>query len=324
MEGVTAFQEDPVATPTTSLSARRLGTLAAAAALALLGACGGGGSDTASADSSPSQQTAQAMSANSGEIPTDSAQASAELLATTKAVVAAGLASQTITCAGGGTATYTVTGSGVGNGVLDAGEVYTLTYTACRSASGAAQVDGTATLTVVSNSGGTTVVDTTTQNLQVTLPRRTLTQNGSSRFSQTVVTNGATTSTTQRWTSSQIQLVSVRGLRTSVFTLSNVDVSRSFSVTGSTVSGLTGSGTYTMSAALPNANWSITVATQGNVQYDANGVPTQGVWTITLPNDRVVVSVTPSLVTVTLDQGSNGSIDATWTFTRDSLSSEAG
>jgi hypothetical protein len=297
----------------------------AAAALALLAACGGGG------DPPPAepvgQQTAEAMSANSGEIPTDSARSSAELLSATRSVIASGQASQTVACAGGGTAVYTITGgtlASVTNGVLDTGEVYTLQFNACRGSLGAAQVDGTATLTVVSAGGGSTVVDTTTQGLSVSLPRRTLTQSGSSRLSQTVVVNGAATTTTERWTSPQIQLTSVRGARTSVFTLSNVDVNRSYTVTGSTLTALSGGGTYTLGAQLPNANWSITVATQGDVTYDVNGVPTQGAWTITLPNNRIGVSIVPGTVTVTLDRGPDGVIDATWTFSTTALAGEAG
>ena len=34
------------------------------------------------------------------------------------------------------------------------------------------------------------------------------------------------------------------------------------------------------------------------MSYDANGVPTQGDWTITLPNNRIVVGVVPGTLTV--------------------------
>jgi hypothetical protein len=57
---------------------------------------------------------------------------------------------------------------------------------------------------------------------------------------------------------------------------------------------------------------------------DANGVPTQGAWTITLPDDRLAVGVVPGTVTVTLDRGSDGTIDRTWVFGSGVLADEAG
>lgn len=294
--------------------------------LALLAACGGGG-DGGAANTEVDQETAQAMSANSAVIPDDSGDATATLLATTKAVVAGGQASQTFACAGGGTAVFTVTGgslASVTNGVLDAGEVYSVSYNACKGSAGAATLNGTATLTVVSAGGGSTEVATTTQGIVVTLPLRTLTLNGSSTLSQTVVTSGATTTTTNRWTSPQIVVTSQRNARSSQFTLSAVDQTRSVSVTNGVLSARTASGTHTMSAVLPNGSWTITSATQGTVSYDANGVPTQGAWTITLPNNRIGISVVPGTLTVTLDRGPDGTIDRTWVFSTTTLPTDAG
>lgn len=294
--------------------------------LALLAACGGGGDDAGST-TNVSQETAQAMSANSAVVPADTTEAAATVLATTQAVVAGGQASQTINCAGGGTALFTVTGgslASISNGVLDAGEVYSVSYAACRGSAGAASLDGTATLTVVSAAAGVTEVSTATQGIVVTLPQRTLTLNGNSTLSQTVATNGATTTTTSRWTSPQIVVTSQRNARNSSFTLTNVDLTRSIAVTGGVVSARSSSGTHTMSAVLPNASWTITTATQGAVSYDANGVPTQGAWTITLPNNRIGVSVVPGTVTVTVDYGADGTIDRTYIFNATTLVAEAG
>jgi hypothetical protein len=300
--------------------------LASAALAALLAACGGG-SDDASTDTSVSQDKAQSMSADSSAMATDGTDGAQALLATTQAVVAGGSASQTVNCAGGGTAVFTVTGGSVSelaNGVLDAGEVYSVTFNGCRGNAGAVALTGSATLTVVSNGSGVLAVSTATQNLQVALPLRTLTYNGSSSLSQTVTTNGASTTTVNRWTSPRIEVRSVRNSgRTSTFTLSNVDLTRTFVQTGGVITARSASGTHTLDAVLPNASWSITVATQGAVSYDANGVPTQGAWTITLPNHIVGVNVVPGTLTVTVDIGGDGTIDRTFVFSTVTIVSEA-
>jgi hypothetical protein len=292
--------------------------MAAALMAWLLTACGGGGSSDSS--DAVSQDKAQSMSADSSALSTDGTDGAVALLTTTQAVVAlSSSASATVSCGGGGSATFTATGTSpalLANGQLDAGEVYSVTLTNCRASSGAVTLNGTATLSVAQAGGGVTAVDTTTQNLQVALPLRTLTFNGSSSFSHTVAISGSTTIITNRWVSPQIVVKSVRNgtLRTSTFTLSNVDMTRTFTLVNGVLTATSFNGTYTMDAVLPNAMWSITAATQGGVTCDVNGVPIQGAWTITLPNNRVGISVVPGTLTVTVDFGADGSIDRTFVF----------
>jgi hypothetical protein len=323
MSTLTLSRED------TTMNPHRLALVPAAlATLALLAACGGGGEDAGAPLGAVSESQAVSMSANSAVLPADSVEGQATLLSTSRAVIAGGSASQTFACAGGGTAVFTVTGGSVGtvtNGQLDAGEVYSLTYTDCRGASGAAALTGTATLTVVAAGGGTTEVTTSTQNLQIALPLRTLTVNGSSTLSELVADNGAgVVTTTHRWTSPGITVTSLRNAATSTFTLSDVDQSRVITTAGGTISARTRSGTVTMNAQLPNRSWTVTTATQGAVSFDANGVPTQGNWTITLPNNIIGISVVPGTLTVTADWGANGTIDRTWVFTGAQIGAEAG
>jgi hypothetical protein len=64
-------------------------------------------------------------------------------------------------------------------------------------------------------------------------------------------------------------------------------------------------------------------ASQGNVSYDANGVPTAGTWQITLPHNAIGVAVGAGTATVTLDHGPDGTIDRTRTFTTTTLDAEA-
>lgn len=298
----------------------RLALIPAAALLALLAACGGGGD--AATDVTDTQ--AQAMSVNSAVVPSETTDAATALLSTTQVVVAGGTANQTFNCAGGGTAEFTATGSNLGNGQLDAGEVYTVTYSNCVGSAGAASLNGIATLTVVSAAAGSVVVDTTTSGIVITLPQRTLTLNGSSRLSQTVVTSGAGTTTTNHWTSPQIVVTSQRNARSSTFTLTGIDITRSITTTNGVITARSHSGTHTMNAVLPNGSWTVTTATQGAVSFDANGVPTQGAWTITLPNNRILVSVVPGTITVQLDFGADGSIDRTFTINAATGVAEAG
>lgn len=292
----------------------------------LVAACGGGGSEAGST-APVTDGTAQAMSANSTVMPEDGTASAETLVKTTQAVVAAGSASQTIACAGGGTAVFTVTGgslASVTNGQFDAGEVYAVTYTACRGSAGVAALDGSATLTVVAASAGSVQVDTATRGITVTLPQRVLTLDGSSSITQTVSTSGSATTVTTRWTSPQIAVTSRRNARNSSFTLSGVDLTRSITTTNGVVTARSSSGTHTLDAVLPNASWSVTVATQGSVSFDANGVPTQGAWTVTLPANRIGVAVVPGTATITVDHGPDGTVDRTIVITTGTLDADAG
>jgi hypothetical protein len=297
----------------------------ALAAATLLAACGGGGSDDGT-DTSVSMATAESASANSMEMPAETTSAMSATMSTAQAVVAGAQAGATYACLGGGTAVFTATGGTAAsllNGQLDTGEVYSLQYNACRGSAGAAQINGAMTLTVVSAGSGSVTVATQTQGIVVTLPLRTLTLNGSSTFSQTVVASGASVTTTNHWTSPQIALTSLRNGVTSSLTLTNIDLTRSMTTTNGLATGSSHSGTLTLAAALPANTWTATIATQGAVAFDASGVPTQGSWAITLPHNAIGLTVAAGTATVTVDNGPDGSIDHTYTFGANALAGEA-
>ena len=307
----------------TLFALRRSLPFSALATALLLTGCGGGDDNE---DTTLSSETAQSVSANSMVLSDDAANANAVVLSTTQAVVAGGQASQTYACAGGGSALFTLTGGSVGsvtNGQLDAGENYSLQFTDCRGAAGAASVNGTMTLNVTAASADAVSVNTSTQAIVVVLPRRTLTLNGSSTLARTTVTNGATVVTTQRWTSPQIALTSLRNARSSSLTLSNVDISRSVTTTSGVLSGSSNSGTLTMALGAPNGGWTATLATQGSVSYDASGVPLQGAWQMTLPHNRIGLQVGGGTATITVDHGPDGTVDRTYTFGTSNLANEA-
>lgn len=304
---------------------RALGALTLAA---LLAACGGGGNDAAPPPpSAVSAEDAKSVSANTAAIPTDTATAMSTIIATAEAVVAAGSASATLSCAGGGTAVYTVTGPDAAlllNRRFDQGENYSVTYNACRSFTGAASVNGAQTLFVASRTADSITLDTATNNVVVTLPHSDVTMNGSSTVSRTIQTAGNVTTTTTHWVTPNFSVTTHRNGRTSTFAYNNVDISRTVVTTSGVVTATSYNGTSTLSWTWPNGSYSITFATQGTVNCDASGAPTQGTWTITFPHNRIILTIVPGTVTLAVDYGADGTIDRTYTFTVTELMNGAG
>jgi hypothetical protein len=304
---------------------RLLPVAAALGLLAALTACGGGGDSDP--NTQPSQATAEAASVNTAVIPSDTSDAMSTALSAAVSVVAAGQASATVACVGGGSAVYTVTSPNagtIGNGLLDAGENYSVAFTNCRGAIGAATVNGSMTMAVQSASGNNFAVNTATNNVVVALPQRTVTLNGASTFTRTVTTAGSTTTTTGRWVTPSYTSVTASAGRTSTFSLTNVDLTRSVSVTHGAISASSSNGAATLSATLPNASFSVTLATNGAVSYDANGVPTSGTWSITFPNNAITFTVAAGIATIGVDYGANGTIDKTYVLTINQVTTQAG
>jgi hypothetical protein len=301
--------------------------LGALSLVALLAACGGGSNDMPPPSTAVSADDAKSVSANAASIPNDSATALGATVAIAETIVAAGQASATISCPGGGTAVYQVTGPNAAlllNHQLDQGETYTLTFNACRSAGGATSVNGAMTLAVTSKTANSITLDTATNNVVVTLPHGDVTLNGSSTITRTVETVGNTTTTTTHWVTPNFSVTSHRNGRTSTFAYTNVDITRTVVITNGVVTSTSYNGTSTLSWTWPNGSFSITFATQGSVGCDADGTPTQGIWTITLPHNRITLTVVPGMVTLAVDYGADGTIDRTYTFTVTDLMNGAG
>lgn len=298
-------------TPSPLRHAMRCATVVAAG---LLSACGGN-SESDTPQNGVGSETAQSVSANTLGLGPDTVSANVAVLRTAQAVVAAGQATTTIDCGGGGTARFTVSGGSLlFNGVLDAGEHYSMLFDNCRVSAGADSLSGLMSIDVISASANEMTLQTSTQGVVVARPHRTLTLNGSSTISQSIVTNGTTVTTTNRWASPQIALTSLHNANLSSLTLSNVDLTTTSTTVNGVPAGSTSSGTLTITVAWPGMSWSATIATQGTASYDVNGVATQGNWVMTLPHDRIGLVVAAGLATVTLDNGANGSIDQTFFF----------
>jgi len=335
---------------------QRLALAAALAGGALLCACGGGAdASNGTPTASLSQADATAEAADAGATGADAAAAmdgvidTTTLLAQATASAAAAapdrmreqsaraettggaLTAVTVACAGGGTATLSVSGGTAGselNGQLDAGEHYSVTYTQCTGQAGYAQLDGNVTMDVTSADHSTApsslAVDITAAGLSVTLPAGTATLNGSASVSRGVATSGATTTTTSHVTVGSATLATAFNGRSGTFTLADLDATRTVASVAGVVTASQYSGHHTLTGNANGRAISLSVSTTGNVDYDANGALASGAWTVVRPRATIVTTVANGMVVITVDDGSDGTIDHTWTFPLASLNAAAG
>ncbi len=293
----------------------------------LLTACGGGGDSLLPEVGNPiSQVQAEAAGVNGAVMPTEGIAALSTALALTRWLIT-GQASQTIPCNAGGSAAFTVSGTVpllLGNQRFDTDEHYAITFNQCRHTPGGSVISGALTLDVRDAAGADYTVAASAQNLVVTRPGRTLRLSGSSVLTYAEVASGSTVVSTERWVSPSYTLASTRGSRTSSFSLSQVDLTRTETRVNGTVVGSTSNGTATLAADLPNFNFSVTLATTGDVTFNANGEPLRGDWALVLPRDTLRVSVLLGGADLRLDLGSNGSTDLRYLSTVSRLLDELG
>lgn len=323
-------------------------TLLCAAALTACGGGGDSGSDDSAADGDTAAAANATLVAGDATAALDTAVLAAQAVVSTQAATAAGnptatalsapgetpdaqataVADVAVACPGGGSATLTLTGGSAAsllNGQFDAGEVYTLVYADCRSALGAAALNGTLGLAVQAASATELALDLTADGLSVALPRGSVTLNGSTshELSSSTGANG-TTLLSSRFTSPSLTLATRFNARSSSFTLSAVDIARQSTWLNGVLQSSSMAGTHTLSATLVNGAFSYTVATQGGVSYSETGTPVSGAWTITLPVKQVSVSVGGGTATIEVDDGKDGTIDRTFIVTVGRLEAEAG
>lgn len=332
--------------------------LAAAAALAcgvLLTACGGGGDGASTTTATPlSQPDATAESANSASTGNDTAAAMDSVIDTTSALAlatatpadaspdrmhalsakpaaATGLTNVSVSCAGGGTATLSITGGTAAselNGQLDAGEHYSVTYAQCTGQAGQAQLNGSVEMDVVSadhtTSPSTLAVNLTVTNLALSLPAGTATLNGTAAVSRSVVIANGSTTTTSHLTVPSATLATAFNARTGSFTLTDLDATRTLTSVAGVVTASQYNGHHTLSGTANGRTFAVSVATTGNVSYDATGALVSGAWTVVRPHATIATTLANGTVIMTVDDGNDGTIDHTWTFTVAQLNAAAG
>lgn len=334
---------------------QRLALAAALACGALLTACGGGADGAAPTSTALSESDATADAANATSTGADTATAMDTVIDTTSVLAqatasasaaapdrmhalsagaetaSAPVTNVTVDCAGGGTATLSITG-GTGaseiNGQLDAGEHYSVTYAQCTGQAGHAQLNGNAEMDVVSadhtTSPSTVAVNLTVTGLSLTLPSGTATLDGTASVSRSAVTTGSTTTTTSQVTVPSATLATAFNGRTGSFTLTDLDATRTVTSTAGVITASQFSGHHTLTGNANGRAVSLSVSTTGNVAYDATGALASGAWTVVRPRATIVTTVANGTVVLTVDDGSDGTIDHTWTFPVATLNAAAG
>jgi hypothetical protein len=319
---------------------------------ALLGACGGGGDSAASATvAAIDDPTATLYAADATQIDSDAFTTADSAVLAAQALIGAGAGvssvgghatvesaglspevSSTRACPGGGTVTVSITGGTTAsqlNGKLDAGEVYAVAFAACSGAAGIGQLDGSMAMTVLSASGdsanGALSVSLTATRLALALPRGGATLDGSVTRSFSVSTAGdGSVHLTSHYATPSLTLATHYNARSSSFVLSNADITRTATLVGGVLQSSGVDGTHTIAATLPNTSFGYTVSTTGGATYAADGTPTAGLWTITLPNTTITVTIAGTTATVALDRGKDGTIDRSFTVPVAQLVAQAG
>jgi len=337
---------------------QRLAVAATLACGALLAGCGGGSSSAAAPTSSPlSESDATADAADATSTGADTAAAMDTVIDTTSALAqatasasaaapdrmhelsasaeaasaSAPITNVTVNCAGGGTATLSITGGTVAseiNGQLDAGEHYSVAYAQCTGQAGYAQLNGSVEMDVVSaddaTAPSTVAVNLTVTGLSLTLPAGSATLNGTASVSRSAVTSGNVATTTSQVTVPSATLATAFNGRTGTFTLTDLDATRTVTSTAGVVTASQYSGHHTLAGSANGRTISLSASTTGNVGYDATGTLVSGAWTVVRPLATIVTTVANGTVVMTVDDGSDGTIDQTWTFPVATLNAAAG
>jgi hypothetical protein len=324
---------------------------------ALLAGCGGGGSAAAPTSSPLSESDATADAADATSTGADTAAAMDTVIDTTSALAqatasasaaapdrmhelsasaeaasaSAPITNVTVNCAGGGTATLSITGGTVAseiNGQLDAGEHYSVAYAQCTGQAGYAQLNGSVEMDVVSaddaTAPSTVAVNLTVTGLSLTLPAGSATLNGTASVSRSAVTSGNVATTTSQVTVPSATLATAFNGRTGTFTLTDLDATRTVTSTAGVVTASQYSGHHTLAGNANGRTISLSASTTGNVGYDATGALVSGAWTVVRPLATIVTTVANGTVVMTVDDGSDGTIDQTWTFPVATLNAAAG
>lgn len=300
--------------------------------LLTLAACGGGG--CSSGDTETTQ--AQSLSATATTTPQETAQGADAVVDTALAVDVSQLSSPASTtvkaaaagtaqlqgtqsCAGGGSVSVVMTGAtlaGLLNGQPDAGEVTQLSYSACRGPDAQVALDGTVTMTVTQadSSGLGVTLSTGSGTLQASFPLSTLAWSGSLSLqrSGTLASSGSAT-TRSSWSASGLTLQAQRNGHQA-----DLSFSGSGTRTVQWLNAVPQSSTYqgSSSLGLQSSRWTgtLSVATDGAMGFDPEGVPQSGSLALSLGLYHWAASLAGGSVTVTVDRNGDGTVDrsSTW------------
>ena len=315
-------------------------TAPALAALLALAACGGGGG----LDDSLSAEVAQGYAADAATMPvsaTNSVDAATGALETAlgtattadaPSMQAQALAEPQATggtsCVLGGSIAWTVTGPAdtLGNGRLDAGETYTVTYTGCVTDAGTT-LDGSMQLAVATRTTSAIDFTVTATGLKATTANAVYQLDGNLREQRSSVTTPVGgTQVTGAVSSSGITLLTTRGTRQATYQLRSLNwtVVRTYSSTG-TLQTRTHAGSLEMTANTPRRPAaSLSITTQGTLTVLADGFAGAGSFTVRTARDTIACTYGNGTAVLTLDRGNDGTINRSWTLQRTDFIDAAG
>lgn len=218
-------------------------------------------------------------------------------------------------CSGGGTATLTIAGANAleeSNGRFDADEVYQIAFIDCGAAGGGATLNGAVTLNVLNAARSATTVALSTTTLKAGLPRGVVSMIGNAELQRSVMTGGRGSQATTRVTASSLDITTgVHGANGS-FTLSRVDLTRQASYAVGAPQSVSYGGTLALAGDVAGHSVDCIVATQPGATFDANGLPIQGRWVITLDHHVVKLAVADGNVTIDIDAGNDPAVGSSF------------
>lgn len=314
--------------------------LCCAALAAGLTACGGGDSGSTESVSNEAATTYAANAAVQGSDAADAVDTSliaAEVVVSTQAatasdqatassaghVAASAVASVPVSCPGGGSAVLSISGGtalSVLNGQLEAGEVYEIAFTDCAASSVAAAVNGGLQFTVLSATGDALGASLVADDLTVSWPRGSMGVTGSVEAHRDSLLNGdGSTTLTTRLSAPSLKLERQTPRRSGSLSVSALDMTRTSRWMEGVLQSSSFQGSHTVDASGTRGSISYSVSTQGSTSYTADGTPSAGAWTLTLPASVLALTVGDGLATITVDEGKDGSIDRSFSLAIGSL-----
>lgn len=315
-------------------------SIAVAAAIAcgaLLAACGGGSGSPADPGPPPaslSQAEATSDASDAEQPAAAGASALDDVFDTTQAMAGAATtapgSSVTVDCAGGGSAIVAISGgtaAGVVNGALDAGEHYDIVFEQCRGQAGRAALDGSVSIDIDAVADGAspaTTMTITPHGLNVATPLGSIVLGGFATLERSSTTDGTTSTTISHLTSPGFGIDTAFNGRQGHLQMIDVDWTRTVSSRDGVVTGSQFTGHHQLRGNANDFAFSQSVSTVGAVSYAADGTPVAGRWTTVRPESTIATTIAAGLVTLTLDIGSNGSIERSWTFPLAQLDAAAG
>ncbi|HLL18899.1 MAG TPA: hypothetical protein VK439_08955 [Rubrivivax sp.] len=315
------------------------------AIVGLLASCGGGGGNASDdLDQALSSDTAQGYAADAQAMPLSAATTVQLATLALEAALRDGptpipapssQASSSFSfaapCKNGGSINIGIAGGTAeqrANGVLDAGETYTISFTQCGHLDNRGVLDGSLSLVVTAFGASQADLTHSANALRLTSTQGRYTLQGTVREQRSsITTTGGGERLTSQLTSGGLGLQSLVGNRSGSYELRALDWTVVCLLDNSgALLRRSHQGSLSLVASTPRRpHATLQVTTQGTLVAGDDGLyAAQGSFSLATQRDRIAVTYGSTTVTMELDLGNNGSIDRRWTLPRVSFDAEAG